>query len=160
MHDALGELEQTLRILMHNPMDTFFKTKLYSQINEGEIMLSKYEHKLNELLGIHPDSCRDIDDLMEDFKTYKKKFIVVKKESMCYLPEEAPNTSSPQVTESQPSTASKNEVQCGSPEEDPEISSTGSAVLQSSSLLARWKTSQKTLTMPEDQPSSSTSSLE
>ena len=97
---------------------------------------------------------------MEDFKTYKKKFIMVKKECMCFLPEGTPNTSSPQVAESQPSTADKTEVQCGSPEGDPETSSTGSAVLKSSSPLAQWKDHQKTLTVPEDQPSSSISSLE
>ena len=116
MYDAIEELEQTLRILIHNPTDTFFNNKLYSKIDEGEIMLAEYEHKLNELFGIHPDSCKDIDELMDDFTTYKKKFIMVKKECMCFLPEGTPNTSSPQVAESQPSTADKSKVQCGSPD--------------------------------------------
>ena len=62
------------------------------------------EHK-NKLYGIHPDGCRDIDELMDDFNTYKKKFVMVKQESTRFLPEGAPCTSSPHVAESQPSTA-------------------------------------------------------
>ena len=69
MYDAIEELQQTLRILIHHPTDTFFNSKLYSKIDEGEVMLTEYEHKLNKLYGIHPDGCRDIDELMDDFNT-------------------------------------------------------------------------------------------
>ena len=69
MYDAIEELEQTLRILIHNPTDTFFNSKLYSKIDEGEVMLTEYEHKLNKLYGILPDGCRDIDQLRDDFNT-------------------------------------------------------------------------------------------
>ena len=136
-YDAIGEMEQILRILINKPIDPFFKNKLYSQIDAGETVLAEYQHKLNELVSIYSDSCKDIDELTEDFSAYKKKFIMVKEECMCFLPEGTPNISSPQVAKSQPSTAEKSEVQRGGPEGDPETSSTGSAVLNSSSSLTQ-----------------------
>ena len=160
LYDAIGDIEQILRILINNPIDPFFKNNLYYQIDAGETVLAEYEHKLNELVSIHPDSCKDIDELMEDFTAYKKKFIMVKEEGMCFLPEGTPNISSPQVAKSQPSTAEKSDVQHGNPAGDLETSSTGSAVLNPSSPLAQWKDSQKTPTVPEDQLSPSISSLE
>ena len=103
LYDAIGDIEQILRILINNPIDPFFKNNLYYQIDAGETVLAEYEHKLNELVSIHPDSCKDIDELMEDFTAYKKKFIMVKEECMCFLPEGTPSMS-------QPSTAEKEEV--------------------------------------------------
>ena len=87
-----------------------FKNKLYSQIDAGETVLAEYQHKLNELVSIYSDSCKDIDELTEDFSAYKKKFIMVKEECMCFLPEGTPNISSPSVAKSQPSTAEKSNV--------------------------------------------------
>ena len=51
-YDALGEIEQILRILINNPVDPFFKNKIYSQIDAGETLLAEYQHKLNELVSI------------------------------------------------------------------------------------------------------------
>ena len=141
LYDVIGEVEQLLRIMRNEPIDPFFKNKIYLQIDAGETLLSEYQQKLNKLVSIHPDSCKDIDGLMEDFTAYKKKFIMVKEEGMCFLPEGTPNISSPQVAKLQPSTAEKSDVQHGNPAGDLETSSTGSAVLNPSSPLAQWKDS-------------------
>ena len=119
MYGALEELQRILRTLVRHPNDTFYSRKLYCKIDESKVMLTNYEHKLDKLYSILPDGCGDMDQLRDDFNTCREKFVMVKQESMCVLPEETPSTPSPQVAqaaESKPSTEEKEEVPCGSPE--------------------------------------------
>ena len=109
-YDAIEEVKHLLRILINKPIDPYFKNKLCSQIDAGKTVLAEYQHKLKELVSICSDSCKDIDELTEDLSAYKKKFIMVKEECMCFLPEGTPNMSSPPVAKSQPSTAEEEEV--------------------------------------------------
>ena len=108
-YDAIEEVKYFLR-MRNKSIDPYFKNKLYSQIDAGKTVLAEYQHKLNELVSICSDSCKDIDELTEDLSAYKKKFIMVKEECMCFLPEGTPSMSSPPVAKSQPSTAEKEEI--------------------------------------------------
>ena len=75
MYGALEELQGTLRILVRHPNDTFYSKKLYCKIDESEVMLTNYEHKLDKLYSILPDGCGDMDQLRDDFNTCKEKLL-------------------------------------------------------------------------------------
>ena len=108
-YDAIAIEGVKYFLRMRNKIDPYFKNKLYSQIDAGKTVLAEYQHKLNELLSICSDSCKDIDELTEDLTAYKKKFMMAKEECMCFLPEGTPSMSSPPVAKSH-STAEKEEV--------------------------------------------------
>ena len=111
LYDVIGEVEQLLRIMRNEPIDPFFKNKIYLQIDAGETLLAEYQQKLNELVGIYSGSCQDIDQLTYDLTAYKQRFNMVKEECMYLLPERTPNISSPSVAKSQPSIAENSDVQ-------------------------------------------------
>ena len=78
LYDVIGEVEQLLRIMRNEPIDPFFKNKIYLQIDAGETLLAEYQQKLNELVSIYSGSCQDIDQLTDDLSAYKQRFIMVK----------------------------------------------------------------------------------
>ena len=41
LYDVIGEVEQLLRIMRNEPIDPFFKNKIYLQIDAGETLLAE-----------------------------------------------------------------------------------------------------------------------
>ena len=95
LYDAVQEVEQLLHILEQDPpIDPYFKNRLCTQIDAGEMLLQECQGKLDELVNIYSGSCNDIHQsrsscwkqlwrrqllqLTADLSTYKEKFVGVK----------------------------------------------------------------------------------
>ena len=104
LYDAVQEVEQLLHIIEQDPpIDPYFKNRLCTQIDAGEMLLQECQGKLDELVNIYSGSCNDIHQLTADLSTYKEKFVGVKERCQYFLPDKNLNIPAPPVMTSQPS---------------------------------------------------------